>query len=531
MNSAPQPTVIQNAVQRSSSVRTLRWTSAAPNAKSEKTRTRLANTSVERGEAVVLGRQEPCDDDRDDHARDLHRDLREADPAGPADHALAHRGRARPLVRLSVRRRAGTVRRRCCSPASGTSVTTAGTYRTGQSDRRGTPGRGYGCADVQPRLRRGRGRGPGRRRRGAGSHARPGGRRRLQQRRHARRAASRRSPRWTHVDVTVVDNASPDASLDAIAHLDVDAVRAPDNRGFAAGCNIGIARSDAPYVLLLNPDARMTAADLDILRGVLDARPRRRAGRATAPRVRRQHRLEPVPLPAPALDVRAGAVPPPALAAGRLDRRARSATPRRTRWPARPSGCPAPACSSAVPRSTRSARWTSRFFMYCEDIDLCARLAAAGWELRYEPAASVHHEGGVSHPRSGLLAVHARARVRLARKREGALAGARRGRGRRARSCDARPGERPPAGRAPRPPQGPAGRDPRGGTPRMSTLAAGLRRRHAGPQRGAQPGAPRPRARGADATAEARGSSSTTARPTARGRCWHVSPPSCRGCG
>ena len=78
---------------------------------------------------------------------------------------------------------------------------------------------------------------------------------------------------FERVDVTVVDNASPDDSLAAIAHLDVDTVRAPDNRGFAAGCNIGIARSDAPYVLLLNPDARMTAADLEALCAVLDARP------------------------------------------------------------------------------------------------------------------------------------------------------------------------------------------------------------------------------------------------------------------
>jgi N-acetylglucosaminyl-diphospho-decaprenol L-rhamnosyltransferase len=56
------------------------------------------------------------------------------------------------------------------------------------------------------------------------------------------------------------------------------------------------------------------------------------------------------------------------------------------------------------------------FFLYCEDIDLCARLRGAGWDIRYEPAASVHHEGGASGPRERLLAVYARNRVLYARK-------------------------------------------------------------------------------------------------------------------
>jgi N-acetylglucosaminyl-diphospho-decaprenol L-rhamnosyltransferase len=75
------------------------------------------------------------------------------------------------------------------------------------------------------------------------------------------------------VDVTVVDNASPDESLAAVAHLPIDTVRADDNRGFAAGCNIGIARSRDPYVLLVNPDTRMTSADLAALSDVLTRQP------------------------------------------------------------------------------------------------------------------------------------------------------------------------------------------------------------------------------------------------------------------
>ena len=73
--------------------------------------------------------------------------------------------------------------------------------------------------------------------------------------------------------VVVVDNASDDDSLATIADLAVDAVRAPRNGGFAYGCNLGIARGAAPYVLLLNPDAVLGARDLDVLVGALEREP------------------------------------------------------------------------------------------------------------------------------------------------------------------------------------------------------------------------------------------------------------------
>src|SRR4051794_17784773 len=58
------------------------------------------------------------------------------------------------------------------------------------------------------------------------------------------------------IRVVVVDNASPDHSLAALAGLDgVDAVQLHENRGFAHACNVGSARGTAPFVLFLNPDA------------------------------------------------------------------------------------------------------------------------------------------------------------------------------------------------------------------------------------------------------------------------------------
>lgn len=40
-----------------------------------------------------------------------------------------------------------------------------------------------------------------------------------------------------------------------------------------------------------------------------------------------------------------------------------------------------------------------RFFLYFEDVDLCSRLLRAGWRMRAEERADVHHVGGASrHP-------------------------------------------------------------------------------------------------------------------------------------
>jgi hypothetical protein len=62
------------------------------------------------------------------------------------------------------------------------------------------------------------------------------------------------------------------------------------------------------------------------------------------------------------------------------------------------------------------------FFLYCEDVDICARLRAAGHDIRYEPGATVHHVGGHSAPRSSLLPVLAASRLRYARKHGSRLA-------------------------------------------------------------------------------------------------------------
>jgi N-acetylglucosaminyl-diphospho-decaprenol L-rhamnosyltransferase len=217
------------------------------------------------------------------------------------------------------------------------------------------------------------------------------------------------------IRVIVVDNASADDSLEVVADLPVVAVALPDNRGFAHGCNVGLRRGDSPYVLLLNPDARLSPASIRQLVAVLEQG--ERVG-AVAPKIlnadgsldfsqRRFPRL--VSTYAQALFLHR--LFPNAEWTDEVVRDA-SAYSRRSSpdW-----------VSGACVLTRRSALdelggLDDGFFMYGEDIDLCRRLRGAGYEVVFEPGATVVHEGGASAPRPALLPVLAASRIRYAHK-------------------------------------------------------------------------------------------------------------------
>ena len=220
------------------------------------------------------------------------------------------------------------------------------------------------------------------------------------------------------VGVTVVDNASPDRSLEVIADLPVQAIDSGRNGGFAFGCNLGMAAGNAPLVLFLNPDARIDAEGLERLAAVLDAEP---GVAIVGPRLLEDRdRL----VPSMRRFQRTGSTWAQALFLHRVLRRAAWAN-EIVRDPALYDAVAHPEwLSGACMLGRRDALepiggFDEGFFLYCEDMDLCARLRAAGHEIRYEPGVEVHHEGGRSAPRASLYPVLARSRTRYARQHSG----------------------------------------------------------------------------------------------------------------
>lgn len=221
--------------------------------------------------------------------------------------------------------------------------------------------------------------------------------------------------RMPDVAVTVVDNDCPERSPAMVADLPVRVLRAGRNGGFAFGCNLGAAGGSAPYVLLLNPDATIERAALDALLAVLDAEP---GVGIVGPRVvgddgslQRTQRSFP----------RLRSTWAQGLFVHRLSGGARWSD--EVVWDAAAYDRPASPdwISGSCALVRRSALeeiggLDAGFFLYCEDIDLCRRLRAAGHDVRFEPGATVRHRGGHSAPRAATQAIYARSRVRYARK-------------------------------------------------------------------------------------------------------------------
>ena len=221
--------------------------------------------------------------------------------------------------------------------------------------------------------------------------------------------------RSRNLSVIVVDNASEDGSLDEVANLPVTAIPLPSNRGFAYGCNVGWRAGHAPFVLSLNPDARIDVAAIDLLRGVLERKP---SIGLVAPKIIHddgsiqfsQHRFpRPRTTFARALFLHR-LVPTAGWASEDIRDPAAYEHPGSPDWVGG-------ACI-LLRRSTleQLGGFDERFFLYCEDADLCFRLRDTGLDVRYEPEASAVHAGGASAPRADLLPVLAASRKRYAGK-------------------------------------------------------------------------------------------------------------------
>ena len=212
----------------------------------------------------------------------------------------------------------------------------------------------------------------------------------------------------------VVDNASVDGSATKVNQFlpDVRLTRNDANVGFARGVNQGLAATTAPYVLIMNPDCRLMAGAIAALQGVLDAQPQ---CAITGPRVLN-----------PDGSVQGSARGDPDMLTGLFGR----TTLLRRVAPFLPIGRRNVVVDEAIRSGQQSVQvdWVSgacmlarrdaldavkgfdeRFFLYWEDADLCRRLRAKGYHVRYVPGASAIHRVGQSSRttrRSAIRAFH-----------------------------------------------------------------------------------------------------------------------------
>jgi N-acetylglucosaminyl-diphospho-decaprenol L-rhamnosyltransferase len=222
------------------------------------------------------------------------------------------------------------------------------------------------------------------------------------------------------VSVTVVDNASPDDSAAVVADLPIRTIRAPQNGGFAYGCNLGIAPGAAEFVLLLNPDARIESASLRTLVRALRADP---ALGSVGPRTlgdggqlhRTQRRF-------PRLRSTYGqalGLHRVAPFAGWADEVIKE--PAAYERPAMPDWLSGGCVLLRRTALDQVGGLDEGFFLYSEETDLFRRLRGRGWRARFEPQATAYHQGSGSAPPEMTSSILARSRVRYARKHHGVL--------------------------------------------------------------------------------------------------------------
>jgi GT2 family glycosyltransferase len=188
--------------------------------------------------------------------------------------------------------------------------------------------------------------------------------------------------------ILLVDNGSEDGSVETIRREfpGVELIRNPDNRGFGAAANQGIARAQtrgASYVFLLNNDATVAP---DALERLVETAAGGRVG-AVAPLVL---------FPGTEDRIWSAGARMNSVTLGNMD--TRHGRRWKASWPRILErdylyGC---ALLLNLKALEVAGGFDERYFMYFEDMDLCLRLKAGGHALRLDSAARAWHQGAAS---------------------------------------------------------------------------------------------------------------------------------------
>jgi GT2 family glycosyltransferase len=200
------------------------------------------------------------------------------------------------------------------------------------------------------------------------------------------------SDQGVKVELLVVDNGSTDGSVAYLEREGVPHILLPENIGFAAAVNLGVARVAADTVLVLNADTELELGCIGLLLDALEADP---ALGGVQPRI---------------LQLEGGTAAPGDPAAARLysagqaltaDGRAFETGAGEAQPPRLPDiheifGVCGAACLLRRELFSELGGYDESYFAFYEDVDLNVRARIAGWHFAYVPAAAVWHVGNAS---------------------------------------------------------------------------------------------------------------------------------------
>ena len=195
------------------------------------------------------------------------------------------------------------------------------------------------------------------------------------------------------VEVFVVDNASSDGSVQMVKERFpwVHLIENPENVGFARANNQAIDLASSKYILLLNSDTEVHPGALSALIDFMEKTPA--AGAAGAYLLNADGTLQPAchPMLTPWREF---------VRLLFIDKAIHVATYGSHWWETdRPRQTEVIKGACLMLRHTaldQVGLLDGSYFMYTEEVDLCYRLAQAGWQLWWVPAAKVIHYGEAS---------------------------------------------------------------------------------------------------------------------------------------
>jgi GT2 family glycosyltransferase len=217
------------------------------------------------------------------------------------------------------------------------------------------------------------------------------------------------------LDVVVVDNGE-DGSAEYVAQQFPQArTLRCENRGFGHANNRGLEVADARYVLFINPDTEVREGELADLVAELDRQPR--VGLAGARQLRPDGSLAPSIRRFPS----APNMLAEALGIERIPGARRRFGERELdqREYARQRPCDWTSGSFMLVRQAaldEVGGFDERFFLYCEETDLCWRLKRAEWDVVHLPQMTICHFEDDRRGSAALEAQAAYARMQFARK-------------------------------------------------------------------------------------------------------------------